>query len=286
MTAAGTPISEDEASVGRPLNSRQYIEEAWEPCLIPADGELVSCNFNANPELGGEAALCVIPTHRLPVVEDPVRMKVKPNVMSEWLDRLTARGAGILLVHGKWFDNMWTSAAMATRGVDYFSRIEARMAAAIDGALSRGWATPGRVVLMGSSRHGFVTLEAMARNPDVSAGVAHQPVVYWPRMREFQGMEGNPVVMRHSLNDLVDRLAPRPLYIQTGYADERVGQDWIEALIGPLSAEYERRGCTSRFTRELMPIPGHDGTRVPVAALDSVVDWLCEQGLLASEDDG
>ena len=113
------------------------------------DGELVSCNFNANPELGGEAALCVIPTHRLPVVEDPVRMKVKPNVMSEWLDRLTARGAGILLVHGKWFDNMWTSAAMATRGVDYFSRIEARMAAAIEGALSRGWATPGRVVLMG-----------------------------------------------------------------------------------------------------------------------------------------
>ena len=286
MTAAGTPISEDEAPAGRPLNSRQYIAEAWEPCRIPVDGDLVSCNYNANPDLGGQAALCVIPTQALAVVEDPVRMKVKPNVMSEWLDRLTARGAGILLVHGKWFDNMWTSAAMATRGVDYFSRIEARMAAAIDGALSRGWATPGRVVLMGSSRHGFVTLEAMARNPDVSAGVAHQPVVYWPRMREFRGMEGNPVVMRHSLYDLVDRLAPRPLYIQTGYADERVGQDWIEALIGPLAEEYERRGCAPRFTRELMPIPGHDGTRVPVSALDSVVDWLCEQGLLGSEDDG
>ena len=48
---------------------------------------------------------------------------------------------------------MWTSAAMAASGVDYFTRIEARMAAAIEGALSRGWATPGRVVLMGSSRH-------------------------------------------------------------------------------------------------------------------------------------
>ena len=286
MTAAGTPISESEGSAGRPLNSRQYIEEAWEPCRIPVDGDLVSCNYNANPDLGGEAALCVIPTHRLPVVEDPVRMKVKPNVMSEWLDRLTARGAGILLVHGQWFDNMWKSASMATRGVDYFARIEARMAAAIDGALSRGWATPGRVVLMGSSRHGFVTVEAMARNPDVSAGVAHQPVVYWPRMREFQGMEGNPVVMRHSLYDLVDRLAPRPLYIQTGYADERVGQDWIEALIGPLTEEYERRDSASRFTRELMPIPGHDGTRVPVTALDSVVDWLCDQGLLGSGDHG
>ena len=282
---AGWPGAVFVVMTERPLNSRQYIEEAWEPCRIPVDGDLVSCNYNANPELGGEAALCVIPTHRLPVVEDPVRMKVKPNVMSEWLDRLTARGAGILLVHGKWFDNMWTSAAMATRGVDYFSRIEARMAAAIDGALSREWATPGRVVLMGSSRHGFVTIEAMARNPDVSAGVAHQPVVHWPRMREFQGMDGNPVVMRHSLYDLVDRLAPRPLYIQTGYSDMRVGQDWIEALIGPLAEEYERRGCGSRFTRELMPIPGHDGTRVPISALDSIVDWLCEQGLLGGEDD-
>ena len=67
------------------------------------------------------------------------------------------------------------------------------MAAAIDGALSRGWARPGRVVLMGSSRHGIrVTLHAMARNPDVSAGVAHQPVVHWPRMREFQRYGGQP----------------------------------------------------------------------------------------------
>ena len=278
------PADEDPAQ--RPLNSRQYIAEAWEPCRIPVDGDLMSCNFNANPELGGKATLCVIPTQALAVVDDPVRMKIKPNVMSEWLDRLTAKGAGILLVHGKWFDNMWTSAAMAASGVDFFNRIEARMAAAVSGALSRGWAAPGRVVLMGSSRHAFVSLLAMARNPDVSAGVAHQPVVHWPRMKEFQGMEGNPIVMRHSLYDLVDRFAPRPLYMQTGYADQRVGQGWIEALVAPLSEEYERRGSGSLFTRELLPIPGHDGTRVPVAALDSVVDWLCDQELLGSEGGG
>ncbi len=285
MTVQNTPTV-SEAPTQRPLNSRQYIEEAWEPCRILVDGDLMSCNFNANPDLGAKATLCVIPTQALAVVEDPVRMKIKPNVMSEWLDRLTAKGAGILLVHGKWFDDMWTSAAMAARGVDYFSRIEARMAAAVSGALSRGWVKPGRVVLMGSSRHAFVSLIAMARNPDVSAGVAHQPVVHWPRMREFHGMEGNPIVVRHSLYDLVYRFAPRPLYIQTGYADERVGQDWIEALIARLSDEYERRGCGPRFTRELLAIPGHDGTRIPVPALDSVVDWLCDQELLGSEAGG
>ena len=281
MTAAGTPISDDEAPARRPLNSRQYIEEAWEPCRIPVDGDLISCNFNANPDLGGRATLCVIPTHKLAVVEDPVRMKVKPNVMSEWLDRLTARGAGILLVHGKWFDNMWTSASMAASGVDYFSRIEARMAAAVDGALSRGWARPGRVVLMGSSRHAFVSLEVMARNPDVSAGVAHQPVVHWPRMREFQGMEGNPVVMRHSLYDLAGRFAPRPLYIQTGLRRRARGPGLDRGADRPPGGGVRAPGLRpSMFTRELLPIPGHDGTRVPVAALDSVVDWLCDQGML------
>ena len=36
-----------------------------------------------------------------------------------------------------------------------------------------------------------------------------------------------------------------------------------------------------------MPIPGHDGTRVPIAPRwTRSVDWLCEQGLLGSEDDG
>ena len=285
MTVQNTPTV-SEAPTQRPLNSRQYIEEAWEPCRILVDGDLMSCNFNANPELGGRAALCVIPTQALAVVEDPVRMKIKPNVMSEWLDRLTAKGAGILLVHGKWFDDMWTSAAMAVRGVDYFSRIEARMAAAIDGALSRGWATPGRVVLMGSSRHAFVSLEVMARNPDVSAGVAHQPVVYWPRMKEFQRHGGQP--RRHAALPLrPGRQVRAPAAVHTDGLRRPARRPGLDrGADRPLSEEYERRGCGPRFTRELLPIPGHDGTRVPVPALDSVVDWLCDQGLLGSKDNG
>ena len=175
---------------------------------------------------------------------------------------------------------MWASAAMAVRGFDCFSRIEARLGAAVSVALSRRWATPGRVVLMGSSRHGFAVIHALANNPDVAAGVAHQPVVHWPRMKEFHGMEGNRIVMEHSLYSLMDRFAPKPFLIQTGYADQRVGQGWLEAFINPVSERYGRQGVGDRFTHEMLDIPGHDGTRVPDSALDSVVAWLREQGLL------
>ncbi len=264
----------------RPLGSRQYVEEAWSPFEVNVDGEMASCNFNANPERGGEATLCVIPTQALAVVEDPARMKEKPNVMSEWLDRLTAAGAGILLAHGRWCDDLWATAAMAARGVDVFERMEKRLAAVVSDALARGFARPGRVAMMGSSRHGFAVIHALASNPDVSACVAHQPVVHWPRMDEFRGMDGNPVVMEHSLYELTDRFAPKPFMAQTGYDDQRVGQSWIQAFTERVSAHYERAGAGGRFTHELLTIPGHDGARVPDKALDSVVDWLREQGLL------
>ena len=264
----------------RPLSSRQYITEAWSPLTVEVDGDSMLCNFNPDLQLGPDATLCVIPTQAKAVVEDPVRMKVKPNVMSEWLDRLTAAGASILLVHGRWYDDLWRLAEQVRAGTDGFAGMERRVRAAVRESLERDYARPGKVVVMGSSRHAFAILHSMANNPDVSAAVAHQPIVWWPRMEEFAGMEADPIVNRHSLYDWPARFVPRPLLIQTGYADQRVGQDRLEALIKPLSEAYRSHSLESRFTHELMDMPGHDGTRVPDSALDSVVTWLRSQGLL------
>ena len=138
----------------RPLSSRQYVEEAWTLFSVETQGEAILCNFNADPGLGSDATLCVIPTQARPVVEDPVRMKKKPNVMSEWLDRLTAAGAGILLVHGRWYDDLRELANQVRQGVDGFARMESRLVAVVRESLERGYVKPGRVVVMGSSRQG------------------------------------------------------------------------------------------------------------------------------------
>ena len=260
--------------------SRQYIREAWQPYTLDLENEEISCNLNPNPDSGEDATLCLIPTQAKHVVADPASLKEKPNVMSQWLDRLTAAGAAILLMHGEYYDDLRLLAERAGQGLDGFALMEARIRAVIDDVLARGHTRPGRVVVMGSSRHAFAILHAMALNPDVSAAVAHQPVIHWPRMSEFTGMDDNEIVERNSLLSLIDRFPPRPLFIQTGYADRRVGQEWITSLTDVLREAYARENALDSFTHDMMNIPGHDGTRVPDSALDAVVPWLWEQGLL------
>ena len=261
------------------ITSRQYVQEAWHPVTIRRSGQSVVCNLNPAPG-AGSATLCIIPTQSRKVVEDPVGLKKKPNVMSQWLDRLTAAGANVLLVHGEWFDHLRRLAEDARSGRDGFALWLERMETVVDHSVAHGYGDPGRFVSMGSSRHGFAALHAMANIPGIAASVAHQPVVWWPRMDEFQGMDDNAIVLAHSLYELADRFPPRPAMVQTGYNDQRVGQDWIDRAVHRISDAYRAAGSGHRFTHDLMDIPGHDGTRIPTSALDSVVPWMREQQLV------
>ena len=266
------------------MKSRQYVQEAWHPVTIRRGGQSVVCNFN--PARGaGSATLCIIPTQARKVVEDPVGLERKPNVMSQWLDRLTAAGTSVLLVHGEWFDDLRKLAKDARDGRDGFARWLERMGIVVDHSVAHGYGDPGRFVSMGSSRHGFAVLHAMANIPGIAASVAHQPVLWWPRMEEFQGMDDNAIVLAHSLYELADQFPPRPAMIQTGYNDQRVGQDWIDLAVQRMSDAYRAAGAGHRFTHELMGIPGHDGTRIPTSALDSVVVWMREQRLVQDRCD-
>ena len=269
---ASAPMKVDE--------SRQYIPEAWRMYTVEAGGEEILCNLNLEPQAGKTALLCLIPTQARDVVVDPASLKVKPNVMSQWLDRLTAARASVLLVHGERYDDLVRLSNWARNGKDGFALMEARLRAVVDHALENGYARRGGIVAMGSSRHGFAVLHSMARNPSVSAAVAHQPVIHWPRMSEFVGMDGNVVVERNSLFRYTDRFPPRPLLIQTGYRDDRVGQEWISSWTRSLADAYAKQGAADKFTHDVMDIPGHDGARVPTPALDIVVHWLRRQALL------
>ena len=260
--------------------SRQYIPEAWRKYTIDSGGEEILCNVNLETRAGETAALCIIPTQAREVVANPASLKVKPNVMSQWLDRLTAARASALLVHGERYDDLVRLANWAMDGEDGFALMEARLGAVIDHALESGYARSGGVVAMGSSRHGFAVLHAMAKNPNVSAAVAHQPVIHWPRMSEFVGMDDNDVVRQNNLFLHMERFPPRPLLIQTGYRDERVGQEWISSWTSGLADAYAKEGAADKFTHDVMDIPGHDGARVPTPALDIVVTWLRGQSLL------
>lgn len=105
--------------------SRQYIPDAWRPYIISGGDEEILCNVNPAPGSDRRTTLCVMPTQAKSVVADPASLKEKPNVMSQWLDRLTGAGTSILLMHGEHYDDLRRLADQTAEGSDGFGLMEA-----------------------------------------------------------------------------------------------------------------------------------------------------------------
>ena len=257
------------------------LAASWTPHTVTVESEPVQCAFACDDAKEPSETLCIVPTQALRIIADPLAEIVRgaPNVLDKWTEWLLWGGANVLLMHGRWFDHLDEMREQLLSGQDPLAAMTARIGAVTADALRRGWGKQGRIILMGSSRHGFATLHAMANLADISAGVAHQPVVWWPKLRQFEGMGSHPLIAKNDLNRWVDRYPPRPLLIQTGYDDQRIGSEFVERLTAPLAGAYKACGAEEHFTHDLMHIPGHSG-RVPESAIYCIVPWLVDQGLL------
>ena len=265
------------------MNSKQYVPAFWTPMMIEANGQYVSCNFGSDEDVADDVPLCIIPTQARDAVEDPVSVLEKPNVMTHWLDLLTAAGAKILLMHGHFFDSLSELSGGLEAGIDGFEMWQRRVDLVIDAVIERGLAIPGKIVFMGSSRHGFAVLYGTARNERIDAAVVIGPVIHWPWLKEFDGMDDHPLIRKHDLYDLVDRLPPRSVQVQQGYADVRIGQHHNERLASMLTEAYESRGMADRLALTPMEIPGHSGGP-PMHVNRKVVTFLRTQGFLPQGD--
>jgi hypothetical protein len=198
--------------------------------------------------------------------------------MMKWIDALTVAGAGVVLMDG--VDDLWTLANWARSGKDGFAWLTRRIGAVMEESVRRGYGSPDKVVVMGTSRHGYASLHALANLPQLAGAVATQPIVWWPNLEEFLGMEENAIVQRNDLLRWVEHFAPRPLLVQTGYNDLRAGQKWFGRLLAPVAEAYGRTESAEYFTHEVMPIRGHGGERMPETYVEGVVPWLRERGLV------
>ena len=258
--------------------SKQYAPEFWTPTTIESGGQAIACNFGCDSEVL-DGPLCIIPTQAIDAVEDPVNVLEKPNVITHWLDLLSAAGAKILLMHGRFFDSMTELSDGLKAGVDGFELWQQRVDGVIDYIIDNGLGEPGKIVFMGSSRHGFGVLYGTARNPRVDAAIVIGPVIWWPWLKEFRGMDDHPLINKHDLYGVIDRLPPRPVQVQLGYADERIGQHHNDRLSKMLTAAYETMGVGERFLNTPMEIPGHSGGP-PMHVNETVVTFLRQQGFL------
>jgi hypothetical protein len=83
-------------------------------------------------------------------------------------------------------------------------------------------------------------------------------------------MEDNPVIKTNDIYEWVDLFPPRPVLVQTGYDDQRVGTDLHQRFIAAMTRVYEARGAQGRFTHDPVPIPGHSGGPKPMSGIETV----------------
>ena len=262
------------------MPSTQYVKEAWKPYTVSSGEETVACNLNFNFDGDDDTTLIIIPTKVLDAVKDPAGTEYKPNVMTPWLNLMTEAGFHVILMHGYYNDDLKRLAAMANDGVDGFVGMDNRIEAVMEDAYSKGLYKKGRLVLAGSSRHGFAVLHAHANLPDSAAAVAIQPVMWWPRLREFHGMDDHPIIQKNSLFDLAFKMTPRPFLIQIGYDDERIGQDLNHRFIGAALEAYGSSSGDGPFTVDRIGMPGHSGPLPRLYSSQHVITWLQRVGLL------
>ena len=124
----------------------------------------------------------------------------------------------------------------------------------------------------------------MANIPEVSAAICRTPVVYWPQLEEFLGMDNNPIIQNNLLLQWVSNFPPRPLLIETGYNDQRVGTAAQKQLVVSLAKAYTSTGNKEHFTHVLLSSAGHgsqDTLETPKFKAEPInkVIWLQNQGL-------
>ena len=166
------------------------------------------------PDGDDDTTLIIIPTQAHDAVKDPAGTEWKPNVITPWLDLMTDAGFHVILMHGYYNDDLNRLVALANDGIDGFAAMDNRIAAVMDDAYEKGLYKDGRVVLAGSSRHGFAVLHAHANLPKSAAAIAIGPVMWWPRLKEFHGMDDHPIITKNSLFELAFKMPPRPVLVQ------------------------------------------------------------------------
>lgn len=107
-------------------------------------------------------------------------------------------------------------------GQDVFAMLVEDGRALLDACEARGIAAPGRVVIEGTSRGGYMALRLMAADRRIKAIAAHAPVTDWRVLTEFAANRDRSDVAALSIHHYANQLAGRGVAMAMGNHDARV----------------------------------------------------------------
>jgi dienelactone hydrolase len=134
--------------------------------------------------------------------------------------------------HGSGIDG-FRDALLAGR--DPFAMFVGDASALIDRCVTEGLARPGRIVVSGTSRGGYMALRLLAADQRVAAAAAYAPVTDWRQLAEFADHRDRSVVAALDLCEYTEEMAGKAVYVAIGSDDHRVSTDHCRSLAEALA---------------------------------------------------
>ena len=154
-------------------------------------------------------------------------------------------------------DGIWAWRSRAEQGEDVAAKFTASVTAVLDHLIAKGYVDPARVAVSGTSRGGFMALQAAAADARFRWVVAFAPVTDLTVLLEFKGMESEALTQRLSVINLAGKLAGRSIWMCIGNNDDRVGTEQAIALTRRVVAESVKEGLKADVELHVQSSKGH-----------------------------
>ena len=127
-------------------------------------------------------------------------------------------------------------------GQDPFLTFIKEAKAVLKACIDRKWARPGRIVVTGISRFGYLALRLMAADDQLNIGGGFAPVTDWRDLSEFHEQRNLKEVADLRLSLFTEKLAGKKICLAIGNHDERVNTLNCCQFFLDLNAENQKRG--------------------------------------------
>lgn len=144
------------------------------------------------------------------------------------------------------------------QGRDDFAAFVEECKAVIDSCIEKGFGVPGRIVVAGTSRAGYLAARALAADERILAGAAFAPVTDWRKLSEFAADTGRVDVADLKLSNYADALSGKPFFFVIGNHDARVSTaSCVEFYIALEAANVRDGHGDSHINFQVHDVPGH-----------------------------
>lgn len=161
------------------------------------------------------------------------------------------------------------------KGENTIKEFTERVSAVLDHLVETGATDKDHVAACGTSRGGFLALHAAAADPRIRAVAAFSPVTDLLALREFKGMENDPLTLSLDIARQAAKLSGKEVWISIGNDDRRVDTDAAVTAARALVGETAKNSDGSLRAAHVELIVGaNPGHAIIQNAHSRAAQWL------------